>query len=244
MSVNLRLPNTIGTEKELRSYLYQLVQELQYAFDNITTISSVTHTVEQTNKGGGASSSVTANDVATFNTLKSLIIKSADIVNAYYEEISSRLDGQYVAESTFGEYVEQTTQIINQSSTRVDQVYENYQQILTDIENVSHTLAEVNAYIRSGLLYYNEDGIPIYGLEIGQRSELDGEEVFNKFARFTADRLEFFDKDDPINPVAYISNRKLYITHAEITGSLILGGFVKTVIPGRGVVTKWVGTGG
>lgn len=243
---NLRLPNIYGTDREqlaqMRSYLYQLVQELQFALSETNTSSS-TYVVNQAPKQT-SSTDIESSAEATFNSVKSLIIKSADIVNAYYEEISRRLDGEYVAESTFGTYVEETSQTISQNSTMVEQVYENYRQILTGIENVSTTLAEVNAYIRSGLLYYNEDGDPIHGLEIGQTNVREGEKVFNKFARFTADRLEFFDMDDPIHPVAYISNQKLYITHAEITGSLMLGEFVKTVIPGRGVVTKWVGTGG
>jgi hypothetical protein len=40
--------------------------------------------------------------------------------------------------------------------------------------------------------------------------------------------------------VAYISDKKLYITNVEVTGSFSLGGFVDTVLPDRSVVTRWV----
>ena len=96
-------------------------------------------------------------------------------------------------------------------------------------------------YIESGLLGYDEKGYPIYGLEIGQRNNKDGVEVFNKFARFTANMLAFYDANNEDTPVAYISNSKLYITQVEITGGLRVGGFADTVMSDRSVVTKWVG---
>jgi hypothetical protein len=68
---------------------------------------------------------------------------------------------------------------------------------------------------------------------------VDGEEVFNKFARFTADRLSFYDQND--NEVAYVSDYKLYIRNVQITSSYQIGGYVDTVTADGGVVTKWVG---
>jgi hypothetical protein len=65
--------------------------------------------------------------------------------------------------------------------------------------------------------------------------------VFNKFARFTSEKLSFYDSNGI--EVAYISDKKLYITHIEVTGSFTQGGFVDTVLADRSVVTKWVGGG-
>jgi hypothetical protein len=113
------------------------------------------------------------------------------------------------------------------------------QEIKTDIETIEYTLVEVNAHIRSGLLYYDDNGTPVYGLEIGQRNTIDGEEVFNKYARFTSDRLSFYDQND--SEVAYISDYKLYIRNVEITGSYKIGGFIDIVQSNGDVVTKWVG---
>ena len=74
----------------------------------------------------------------------------------------------------------------------------------------------------------------MYGIEIGQQVG----DVFNKFSRFTSEKLSFYDANN--NEVAYISDKKLYIGQAEITISLKVGGFVDYVMGGD-VVTKWEG---
>ena len=145
-------------------------------------------------------------------------------MDAYYEEINRRLEGEYVAQSEFGTYSEQTSQTISENSTAIEQVFNNIQQITSALEEVKHTLIEVNAYMKSGLLAYDNNGVPIYGLEVGQRNTVDGEEIFNKYARFTANRLSFYDQND--SEVAYMSDYKFYITNGEITGTLKLGAFL------------------
>lgn len=241
MGLELRLPNITGlTEREqltqIKSYLYQLVGQLQWSLNNLETTTSTA--VVNAPKSASMPSSQTDSKVA-FDSIKSLIIKSAEIVDAYYEEINSRLVGEYVAQSDFGEFSEHTEQAITENSTEIERAFENIQEIITDIENIEFTLVEVNAHIRSGLLYYDE-GVPVYGLEIGQKNTIDGEEVFNKYARFTSDRLSFYDQND--TEVAYISDYKLYIRNVEITGSYKIGELVDKVYNDFGdVVTKWVG---
>lgn len=239
MGIELRLPQINGkTEREqleqIKSYLYQMSQQLQWALNNVSPSSG--NVVQQTS-GGVATLPTAASAQTTFNAIKSMIIKSADIVNAYSEEISRRLGGEYVARSDFGSYTERTTQEINESSTEIERLFTNVQTILTDIETMQYSLIETNAHINAGLLYYDEAGIPIYGLEIGQRNKVDGAEVFNKYARFTSDRLSFYDQND--NEVAFISDYKLYITHLYVTGSISHGGFVTDT--SDGVAIKWEG---
>jgi hypothetical protein len=132
--------------------------------------------------------------------------------------------------------MELTEQMVTTNSTGITQLFDSMQKLFTDIENLEHSLIEVNANIRSGLLYYDDDGVPIYGLEIGQRNDVDGVEVFNKYARFVADKLSFYDKND--TEVAYISDYKLYITNAQITGTLNLGRY--ELDPTDGLAFKWV----
>lgn len=246
MSIELRLPNiTANTDAgkliQIQSYLYQTVQQLNYALGTIEsgTSGKVLYTGKGTGGAGGSGGVSPEDAVVTFNSLKGLIIKSADIVNAYYDVINTRLEGLYVAQSDFGTYTEETAQDIEANSTSIQQLYTNMQEIVTDIENVEHTLIEVNAHIKTGLLYYDDDGVPVYGLEVGQRTEVDGEEVFNKYARFTSEKLSFYDQNG--TEVAYISDRKLYITDVEITGSFHEGGFVDYVQTDKSIVTKWVG---
>lgn len=242
MSTKIRLPNITATTDsgklaQVQSYMYQLVEQLNMALQ----------TVEQSSASKTPTPAVTASGVAqkeaeaqsTFGSIKSLIIKSADIVNAYYDKISARLDGMYVAESDFGTFVQQTSNEIQATSEFVEQFYTNTQQILSEIQTEVSKI-DVTAHIKAGVLY-EENGVPVYGLEIGQRTETDGVETFNKYARFTSNKLSFYDQND--NEVAYISDQKLFITHVEITGSYKISGLVDTVLADGSVVTKWVGGG-
>jgi archaellum component FlaC len=392
MTFDFRYPNITGaTEKEqlqqMRIYIHQLVDELKWALNSVETSQGV-YVVQQPSGGGSAPlSMVNLNDDSTqarFNELKPLIIKSADIVEEYYEEINKRLEGLYVAQSDFGTFMEQTSQEIEATSKDVTQVFNNVQIIATDVgtvktevetidtkvstidtelktvggkvvehdtelqgvktevqsvtqevgkvnseiegvktgvetvsgevenvkssvgsnlqviaedidkvdtdlqglkestdaniqglneglgevgsgldkvdsdlqgfkeaanndldnlkdevENLKYVIIDVSAYIKSGLLYYDANEIPIYGLEIGQRNNIDGVEVFNKFARFTSDRLSFYDQNDI--EVAYISDKKLYISDVEVLRSFKIGGIKSIVLANGDVVKKWVG---
>ena len=240
--MNIRLPNiTAPTEREqlmqVKSYLHQLAQELNWALSTIETGNSTE--VKLT----GASGAATKQDLATsFNSLKALIIKSSETVQAYSEEAERRYESLYVAQSDFGTFTDEASQLILENANAIESFYENMQEIITQIDALEHSLIEVSASIKTGILYYDEDGVPVYGMEIGQQTRLDGEEVFDKFARFTSDRLSFYDQND--NEVAYISDRKLYITHVEVKGTFSMGGFTDTTLSDGSIVTKWVGTGG
>jgi hypothetical protein len=239
MAFDLRYPNITGATpqeqlQQMKSFLYQTVEQLNYAIgtlekdsksivEQIRDTSSLTDTPEKAQN--------------TFNSIKSLIIKSADIVEVYSEEIKKRLKGEYVAVSDFGTYQESTTGDLAVNSYGIEQNYKNVQKISTDLREVSETLIRVTANIKTGLLYYDDNGVPRYGLEIGERAEIDGVESFNPYARFISDRLSFHDQNG--FEVAYISNYKLYITNVEITGNLKLGGYLYDT--SNGIAHKWVG---
>ena len=89
----------------------------------------------------------------------------------------------------------------------------------------------MNAYIRTGLLYEGSDGIARYGVEIGEEAEKDGVKAFRKFARLTSDRLSFFDQNDI--EVAYISDRKIYITSAEVQDITAKRASIKSLMIGE-----------
>lgn len=92
---------------------------------------------------------------------------------------------------------------------------------------------ETKAHIKTGLLEM-KGSTPIYGVEIGQIDANSGKTV-SKFARFTADRLEFYHTLE--DPVAYISGQKLYIENAEIFGDLKVGKFLFD--SSDGLALKW-----
>ena len=245
MSINLRLPNitettTEGKLKQMQSFLYQTVEQLNWALNALETSGTGAVVMQgKSNAGGSSGSGDKKESSVNFNELKALIIKSADIVEAYYEKISERLVGKYVAVSDFGKYEQDTDFLLYRDSKNIEQLFSNVQTITTDIDGLNQKLIDVEAYIKSGELYTDNNGIPIYGLEIGQTTEIDGEEVFNKFARFTSDRLSFYDYAG--NEVAYISDRQLYIGKIVVTVSFSQGGFVDEVQSDKSVITRWVG---
>ena len=239
MGIEIRYPNITGmTEREqlvqMKSYLYQLVDQLKFALNNFDTASG--YAGQESAKNTAQSASGTVDAVSTFSSIKSLIIKSADITQAYYDVINSKLQGQYAAQSSFGTFVEQTEQTLTQSSKDIEQTFTDIQKISNNIDTITFNLAEVNARIKSGILYYDDNDLPVYGVEVGQTDTIDGVEVFRKYARFISDRLSFYDQND--TEVAYISDYKLYITNVQISGTLTLGGY--DVDTSNGVAFKWI----
>lgn len=242
MSLDLRFPNITATTPEgqlnqMRSFLHQTIQQLNWAFKTIESGAGSSSYAVTTKSASGGNSGEEKDPANTFNDIKSLIIKSADIVNAYYEQINARLEGEYVAQSAFGEYSQKTSQDIEATSENIKTVFTNIQKISSDLDAIENSMIATSAYLKSGLLYYADDGAPVYGLEIGQTNTVNGENTFDKFARFTSDRLSFYDQND--TEVAFISDYKLFITNAEISGSLILGQY--KIDTSNGLAFKWVG---
>lgn len=221
---------------EMGRYLHTLVDQLNLVLMDLNDASKA---VEDKASQALATATATADPASNWNQVKSLIIKSADIVEVYQEKISTALAGEYVASSDFGTFVEKTNADLEANSQGITQMYEDLQQIMGEFTSLSYAIIEVNAHINSGILYYNDDGVPVYGLEIGQRTEIDGVETFNKFARFTADKLSFYDPNG--TEVAYISDQRLHIAHADIQSSMTMGGFRDIVQSDGSVVTRWIG---
>lgn len=239
--MDIRLPNINGkTEAEqltqIKSYLYQFAQQLQWAMSTIE--SGIGKTV--VTKKDGSVGIVAGNSVNNFNQIKDLIIKSADIVTAYYESIDSllKLSGHYTASSDFGSFVEETQNKIDATNAKVMQNITDLQAIFDENGNIRTELL-VNGHIYSGIIEYAKDGEAIVGIEIGQTTTENGVETFNRFARFTADMLAFYDAAYPTAPVAYISNYMLYITNAWVKGTLKIGpGFEFDT--SNGLALRWV----
>ena len=225
MNIDIRLPNINGkTESEqllqIRSYLYQFASQLQWAFGAVDTSDGSKVSPPSPTPSASTKEDPTSN----FNQLKGLIIKSADIVNAYYEKIDEllKLSGDYTAQSDFGTFVEKTNNELSATNDKIQQNITNLQAIYDENGNIKAELL-VNGHIFSGIIEYAKNGEAIVGIEIGQTTTADGVKTFNKFARFTADRLEFYDAMVQNEPVAYISNYMLVITNAWVKGNLKLG---------------------
>jgi hypothetical protein len=253
MSVELRMPSITGASDreqlaQIRSYLYQFIPQLEWALNSMVTSGESGTTVNKTYspiQSSPSYSPTTSNPSVDFNGIKALIIKSADIIDAYYEEINTRLVSNYTALSDFGTYTEQTEKLIRDTASFTEETYTRFAKVEGDIEKI----VETNGYIRTGIIvdslsseeapkYGKKEGDLLIGVEVGETNN----GVFTRFARFTPNRLSFFDQNG--NEVAYISNYKLFIQSAEILYKFKIGGFEDTVTSNGDVVTKWVGGNG
>lgn len=154
--IDLRQPNIQGNDHEkiqaIVSYIYQLREQLQYAFDDLekngVSVGGggiINNTTTIINQGGSVSGEVkppTEEEAElTFNAIKSFIIKSADIVDSYYTKIDSMIlaTGKYVAQTEFEGYKE------NADEKYVDKA--NYNSYVAEVESrleVHSTNIEVN----------------------------------------------------------------------------------------------------
>lgn len=158
-------------------------------------------------------------------------------VYAYMESQQAEFDGLYYAKSDFGEFLEKYKQVLSIDPTAINQAYSDIQGLRTETEKIQEAIIATRANIKTGILYYDDDSVPIYGVEVGQTTEVNGEELFNKFARFTSSRLSFYDANG--SEVAYISDYKLYITNAQILGNLYLGSYILDTT--NGIAFIWNG---
>ena len=116
MSMNLRFPNITGvTEAEqltqIKSYLHQLVQQLNWALSNLEP-----STASESN--AGTKSPMEGFSEETFNELKALLIQSSSTLNSYYEKINARLESHYLKQADFEAYKQEVTQAIGDLDNR------------------------------------------------------------------------------------------------------------------------------
>lgn len=239
MNLDIRLPNITGvTEAEqlqqIRSYLYQLAPQLSWALS----------TLESKGSSGAASSASSSSPTASkdkdrldnFNELKSLIIKSADIVNAYYDEINKRLEGRYIAESDFGKYFSESSTEITANYEKLQLDFSSLQSIVSD-DGENTLLRSATAYIKLGTVDTDNNGYPVNGIEIGQRNEDEEKITFNQFARFTPRALSFYNSSG--TPLAEFGDDGMVVPRAKVKGNLTLNKYVLDT--SNGIAFKWAG---
>ena len=141
MSGNIRFPHITGrTEAEqigqIKSYLHQLVEQLNWMLQSIGS---------GTTQEGAATTNPAFGEISgeTFYEMKSLLIQSSDTLNAYYEKINAKLEGQYVKQADFEAHKQESEQRFSELASQfVEQTgfYDEYKQ---DVEEQFDGLAGV-----------------------------------------------------------------------------------------------------
>lgn len=247
--VDLRLPNITATTTEgqiaqVRSYLTQLTEQLNFAFNSISNGETMeSYKASQTVSSGTSKEEQAKN---TFSDIKSLIIKSADIVEAYYKEFGVLLEseGKYMAVSEFGTFYEESSKTLVDKYDSIEEQYKDLQKV---VDEMGVVLGEIstNAIIKSGVIGTftagNVEGVPQYGIEIRQKTidETTGKEIYHKMAQLSSEGLELYANPDSDEPTAIFKYNTMYITNAKISGTLTLGGY--QLDTSNGIAFKWVG---
>jgi hypothetical protein len=187
----------------------------------------------------------------TFNSIKNLIIKSADIVEAYYEEIDNliSLNGKYVAQADIGEggfeqYRKDTDMSISATSEYVKQKFKKTETIEGESDEYSFSelenrIRKQEGTIRSGWVNttLHENGVDL-GIEVCATDTVGGNET-KRFATFTPSGIELYDGSQSTVPVVTISKEKIKITSAEFYSSVKMGKYRLDL--SKGIAFKWEG---
>lgn len=244
MSVKINLPPLKDvTPSTIKTYLFQLQEQLNYILNDREFIASNNQTKENINLAVSAEVKQIENtQAAKIKKLRDEIIKTADEISQnFVVELTERENSiyasvaeEYIAKSKEGELNECYEYITQQISSGV---IENFSRTVTLADETSKEFKEYakqfDAYIKRGLLGYDEEGKEIFGIEIG--------DISSPFkGRFVNDKLSFIQG---MTEVAYISNDTLYITRAEILHLLSIGnstnGYFDWVSLTSGLAVVW-----
>ena len=238
-------PTTTGSAEQqleaLRSYLFQQTEALNVALSGQTLekqLERITEALSPPKKGTSASQQ---SELSKYQSLKALIIKTADTVVVSSEEFRKTLSGYYVTSSNFGEYLENATVDIEGTPVGIKQLYSYTAGIRSDYGDFD---VERQTFIKTGMLYYDDDGLPVYGVGIGElktKVTADGQVVLDRgglVSTHTADRISFWENDIE---VAYISNGALHMPAADITGGTLNIGLGTFKVDAFGAVTATKG---
>ena len=234
-------PSPQGTVQEQLvrqySYLFQMAQQLNVALGQLES--------GGTAAPSGGTAAPAAEREQQYQTLKSMIVKTADTVQRRMDQLSAKLTGEYVAASEFGTYVERLNAYLEANPEALTQYYSFFADLQASTETVSAAFeqyrVETEGYIRTGIVCY-DGAVPQYGVAVGQNlttTIVGGVETVaqNDFrATFTAKRLSFWQDS---TEVAYVSDNRLYIRDITVLDSVTLGGW--KLASENGLAFQWIG---
>ena len=250
MNTFLMPPHPEGTpQQQLQrqyAYLCQMAQQLNLALQQLGGQSSLSgRGGQETVVVPSIRPAVTDEEKQQYDQLKSLILRTAEEIRSEMDRVQLSLQGQYVAVSDFGTYLQQMNSTIEGNAEALTQYYSFVSDLQRNMAAVDAAFesyrVETGGYIRTGIVYY-DGAVPVYGVAVGQDltvQEIDGETVVeqkNFRATYTAGKLSFWQ--DAVE-VAYVSNNRLYISNITVLQAVTLG---RWEIGGTdGLSFKWIG---
>lgn len=168
--MEIRMPNITastaqGQIEQIRSFLYQFTGELQHALDysekRIVQMEQLT-IGDAGAENGNVSVAEEQKAIDSFNEIKGLIIKSADIVAAYYEKFMTQFNGEYFADSDFSSYLAKTNATIFASDSELKTVVAKTETIdgeITALKESNTTISQTAEGLKVSVTGLLENGI-------------------------------------------------------------------------------------
>ena len=229
-----------GQNAQLKNYLYQLTEQLQYALSNIDA-ENFTEAVRQQYEGAkdvparvAALAEAAGANSARTEALRDSLDSVDKTLQERYESLSAAL--QETADSIESSYQSEIEQAENRISTAVANDYT----LRTETEALSasvesrftQTAADMMAIFDAAYDYTGDDGLQQFcdAFRTFIRFSSDGVEIGKSDSLITAklsnDRLAFVQPGSTSAndyAVAYISDKKLYITEAQVLKAITFG---------------------
>lgn len=255
------IPQPPSLKGDERAQLEQMYRYLYKMSEQLNTALAVTdreyQIVVQTKSGSapGSESPISPQLDAQYRELRSLIIKTSDIVNQQMDKTIKQLNGKFEAISsewgTFEQNIER--KIVETAEATIDSF--DYSEKIHGIEKtvlngVTSYAIESLGYIKRGIIGFDDENFPIYGIAVGtelkeKTVEKDGKtyqqiDTTKRIATYTSDSITFWRNDVAI---ARFSGDELYVTRAEITQQIRLGDWFFSVAESGGLnISKRLGS--
>lgn len=254
--MQLRLPSITPTSytdqiTQIRNYLFYMVEQLNWAFSALEQGGSSAEGAYVVVNGQRQSLEEYKNKTPqeSFADIKGMIINSADIISAYSEKINVSLDGDFVAQSDFGTFRDETNLEISANSQSIDALFSSTQTLTENVNEIEGligsdgnvtTIKSSDAWVKIGPVAVEDSGHYLYGLEIGQTNEINGVEVDFKFAQYTSKGIYLYDgKSDDWS--VRLADNTLTINEVVVKAGLTQGGFVTIAETDGSLLKKWIG---
>ena len=167
-------PILSGTEKQqivqIRQYLYQISRDLNMALSNLTSENFANDSDVKKAIAGESTEQQKQEVKRQLSSLKSLIIKTADVVRTEMDVLETSLNSTYVAQSAYGTFTEEINGQLSAMSDSIEQRIQYEATLTDDLKSVSDAfdqyVVETNGYIKHGIIGY-DGAAPVIGIAIG-----------------------------------------------------------------------------
>ena len=152
----------------MRDYLVRLAQSLEQVGGSDVALSAA----KAASSAARAAQEQTAQQVrSTANSLKALIIKTADEITAYTDTRAESFESLYVAKSDYGEYYNQIETQVAQTARNTVETY-HYNEAIQALDTY---MTELNGQIRRGVIEDPETHEVHLGIAISEQLSFTGQ---------------------------------------------------------------------